>query len=214
MSNLKFLLGAALAALCCNARGQAITSDVDKITARFNFFGLVDVFDENISVGGEYRFNDHWSAGTDVAYIYSSIYLSQSKKTRGYTIRPFLRYYPDEKRTGFFEAQLHYKSVAYHLTDWIDRDVVNGVPGYQEYTSFHYNKKVYGINIIAGTKENLSRNKKLKIVLYLGVGYRYKTQGSDIGSYLRQRGNNISIYNPEYSTLVLPMGASLVYLIK
>ena len=214
MSSLKYLLATVLVTVCCNARGQAVTNNLDKITARFSFFGLTDVFDENISVGGECRYNNHWSAGTDVAYIYNSIYLSQSKKIRGYIVRPFIRYYPDEKRNSFFEAQLHYKSVAYHLTDWIDRDVVNGVPGYQEYTSFNYNKKVYGINIIAGTKENLSRNKKLNIELYLGVGYRYKNQGADIGSYLRQRGNNISIYKPEYSTLVLPMGASLVYLIK
>lgn len=214
MSSLKYLFPLLLAGICCKARGQAVTNNLDKITARFNFFGITDIFDENISIGGEYRYNDHWSAGTDVAYIYNSIYLSQSKKIRGYIIRPFLRYYPDEKRNSFFEAQLHYKSVAYYLTDWIDKDVVNGVPGYQEYTSFHYNKKVYGINIIAGKKANLSRNKKLKLELYIGVGYRYKTQGSDIGSYLRQRGNNISIYNPEYSTLALPMGASLVYAIK
>ncbi len=165
-------------------------------------------------MGGEYRFSDHLSVGSDVAYVYNSIYLSQSKNVSGYLIRPFIRYYPNQNSAGFFEAQLHYKSVAYHITDWIDHEGANGMPAYQEYTAFSYNKNVYGINIIAGTKENLSRNKRLKLELHIGIGYRYKKQGADIGSYLRQRGNNISIYKPEYSTLVIPLGASLTYDIK
>ncbi len=217
MSSLKISLAILVVFFYSNVTGQSVfseTNNFERLTLRFNFLGLIDDFDQNISIGVEYRFNEHWSTGGDVAYIFHSIYLSQSKTVRGYIIRPFIRYYPDKKRTGFFEAQMHYKFVSYGITDWIDRDIINGVASYQEYTSFHYNKNVYGINIIAGTKENLSQDKKLKIELFMGVGYRHKKQGADEGSYLRQRGNNISIYNPKYSTLVLPMGASLVYDIK
>ncbi|MEO6639071.1 MAG: DUF3575 domain-containing protein [Ginsengibacter sp.] len=211
MSKLKYALAILLLIFCLNLNGQSVSDNPGIATGRLNFTGIVDVFDENISIGGEYRLKDHWSIGTDVAYVYNSLYLSQSKTVRGYIVRPFIRYYPDQHRTGFFEAQLNYKYVAYHITDWIDRGGANGMPAYQEYTTFRYNKRVYGINIIAGTKENLSRNKRLKIELYLGIGYRYKKQDADIGTYLRQRGNNLSIYRPEYSTLVLPLGASLIY---
>jgi len=184
------------------------------ITARFNFTGLLDGFDQNISIGGEYRFADHWSAGSDVAYIFASGYLGESKSSHGLILRPFIRYYPENGRYGFFEAGLHYKYVSYKITDWIEKDVVNGVPSYQEYSTFHYLKNVYEINLKAGTAANLSRNKKFRIEFYGGLGVRFKTQKSDNGSYSRTRGWLGSLYNPRYSTLVIPIGMRLVYDLK
>jgi Protein of unknown function (DUF3575) len=195
-----------------NGIGQSLKSyfPEKKIVGRFNFTGLLDAYDENISIGAEYRFNAHWSTGSDVAYIFKSIYLSESKDANGIILRPFIRYYPKKDNSGFLEAEIHYKYVAYQLTDWIGRDASNGVPAYEEYATFHYNKRVFGLNIKAGTDANLSRDKRLRLEVYLGLGIRFKMQGADIGTYIRQRGLFPELYNPQYSTLVLPLGMRLL----
>ncbi|MGN6530814.1 MAG: hypothetical protein ACTHK0_03555 [Ginsengibacter sp.] len=109
------------------------------ITARLNFTGLLDGYDQNISVGAENRFSEHWSTGSDVAYIFNSGYLSESHSSSGFILRPFVRYYPENGRYGFFEAGFHYKHVAYKITDWVGKDDVNGQPSYQgiHYISFY-----------------------------------------------------------------------------
>jgi hypothetical protein len=183
------------------------------MTAHFNFTGLLDAFDQNISIGGEYRFAEHWSAGSDVAYVFASAYFSESKSSHGFILRPFIRYYPGKSRYGFFEAGLHYKYVAYKITDWIGKDVVNGQPSYEEYSSFHYIKNAYEFNLKTGTATSLSRNKNLRMEFYAGLGFRFKTQESENGSYDRTRGWLV-IYNPRYSTIVVPMGMRLVYDLK
>jgi hypothetical protein len=199
-----------------NGTGQSIKSyfPEKKIVGRFNFTGLLDVFDENISIGAGYRFSPHWSTGIDVAYIFKSIYLSESKVANGIILRPFIRYYPKKEKGGFLEAEIHYKYVAYRLTDWVGRDATNGVPAYEEYATFHYNKRVMGLNINAGTDENLSRDKRLRLEVYIGIGIRFKKQGADIGIYTRQRELFQNLYNPQYSTVVLPLGMRLLYDIK
>ncbi|MGN6530813.1 MAG: hypothetical protein ACTHK0_03550 [Ginsengibacter sp.] len=70
---------------------------------------------------------------------------------------------------------------------------------------------MYDFNLKTGTATNLSRNKKLRLEFYAGLGVRFKTQGSDNGSYTRTRGLFAALYNPHYSTLVIPMGMRLVY---
>jgi hypothetical protein len=184
------------------------------LIARFNFTGLLDAYDENITIGAEYRFSEHWSTGSDVAYIFNSAYLSESHSSSGFIVRPFIRYYPENGRYGFFEAGFHYKHVSYKINDWIGKDVVNGQPAYEEYSAFHFIKNVYDFNLKAGTATDLSRNKKLRLEFYGGVGIRFKNQHSKEGSYTRTRGLLASLYNPHYSTLVVPMGMRIVYEIK
>jgi hypothetical protein len=184
------------------------------LTARFNFIGLLDAYDENFSVGGEYRFAEHWSAGSDVAYIFTSEYLSQSKSSHGVIIRPFIRFYPENGRNGFFEMGLHYKHVDYRITDWIGKNIVNGIPTYEKYETFSFIKNAYEVNFKAGTAANLSRNKKWRLEFYGGLGVRFKKQHSQNGSYTRHRNLFTSIYGPGYSTIVIPMGMRLVHDLK
>lgn len=63
------------------------------------------------------------------------------------------------------EAEFHYKYVTYKITDWIGRDVTNGIPAYEEYTTFNFNKRAIGLHVKTGTSANLSRNKKLGLKL-------------------------------------------------
>ena len=185
-----------------------------KITGRFNFMGLGDPYDENASLGGEYKFDAHWSAGSDVGYIFNSEYLSDSKRTQGFMVRPFIRFYPNIERRGYYEVQVHYKYVSYELTDWLGKDVVDGIPSYEEYTTFHFIKKAWGFHVNAGSSANLSRNKSLRIEYYIGLGVRFKKQYANKGTYSRQKGFFIELYNPQYTMVVLPMGMRLVYDLK
>lgn len=185
-----------------------------KLVARFNITSLADPLDENASLGAEYKFAPKWSAGSDVAYIFSSEYLSDNKRTRGFIVRPFLRFYPNIERRRYVEVQLHYKSASYQLTEWLGKEVVNGVPSYEEYSTFHFIKKALGVHLNAGTSANLSRNKKLRLECYIGLGVRFKKQYSDKGTYLREKGWFPELYQPHYATVVMPMGMRLVYDLK
>lgn len=199
---------------------RILTSDdskinsAEKITARFNFTGLVDPYDENASLGAEYKFDPQWSAGSDLAYIFSSEYLSDSKRTTGFIVRPFVRFYPNNERRWFLELQLHYKYASYQLKDWLGKDIVDGNPSYEELTNFHFIKKAMGLHFNFGTSANLSRDKKLWAEFYVGLGIRHKKQYADEGTYIRQKGWLVDLYQPDYATIVMPMGVRLVYDLK
>lgn len=207
---------------CLNASGQTsdATSSVQnrekrEITARFNFIGLLDPYDENLSFGAEYKFMTHWSTGMDIAYIFRSDYLPKSKLSQGYNLSPFIRYYyPRANGKTFLEAALRYKHVSYQLEGWVGKDIVDGLPSYEEYSTFHYLKNVYEINFKTGTTENLTRDKRLACEFYLGLGLRIKKQGSDNGSYYPDRNWLIRLYDPRYTTLTIPLGARLIYKMK
>jgi hypothetical protein len=186
-----------------------------EINARFNFTGLIDPYDQNISVGGEYRVNEHWSLGSDIAYIFKSYYVPESKYSRGYILRPFVRYYPyNRDKYSFFEAGFHYKHVSYQIKDWLGRDVINGVPSYEEFSTFHFLKNAFEFNMKIGTATDLTRDKKFRMEFYIGLGYRFKGQHSDFGAYMPQRTFFSDRFQPHFSTLTLPMGVRIVYTFK
>jgi Protein of unknown function (DUF3575) len=182
---------------------------------RFNFLGLLDGFDQNLSIGGEYRFNPNWSTGADAAWIFYSAYLSENKGSKGFIFRPFIRYYPHPGRHDFFEAELHYKYAVYQVQDWIGMDPVNGVPSYDEYATVPFRKNVFDIHVKAGDQQYLDRNKRILMEFAIGVGIRWKWQGVDHGVYTRTGFlNSENIFGPHFVTPVVPMTLRLVYLIK
>lgn len=185
-----------------------------KIVGRFNFTGLADPYDENASIGAEYKFAPRWSAGSDVAYIFNSQYISNAKKSNGFIVRPFVRFYPNITRRGFLEVQVHYKYASYQVTDWLGKDVIEGIPAYEQYTTFQYIKKACDFHLIAGSSTNLTPDKKLRLEFYIGLGVRYKKQYVDNGFYTPKKGAFLELYNPQRTTAVLPMGMRLVYDLK
>lgn len=209
----KILTTCLLVIICYSGTSQQLdnTSSSRTVTGRFNFMGFMDYYDVNFSIGAEYRLKPNLSVGSDIAYIYQSAYLYESKNSKGFIFRPFLRIYTGKDRRGFFETELHYKFVSYKITDWIARDVTNGVPAYEEYTTFHFRKNVFGVNIKTGTQANLSKDKRFRLEFYVGLGIRFKNQGTDEGSYIRQRGFFVDLYRPHYSSVTFPAGARLLY---
>ena len=186
---------------------------------RFNFTGLADPIDNNISFGGEFPIHPQWSVITDLAYIEYSGYFSRIKRTSGYIIKPAIRYYPYSlKHNGFLEAVLFYKKAHYNLRDWLGKDCVNGVQSYEQYTDFSYNKHVTGFNLQMGIQTALSRNKQLQFEAYLGLGIRIRQQdvaGEENCCYNVER--DFPDVNGSSGSFVLssfPLGMRIIYCIK
>lgn len=184
---------------------------------RFNMLGLLDIFDGNVSFGGEYAFQPRWSVTTDLSFIFYSVYFQDSKGALGYNIKPGIRYYVADNRRGFLEAILFYKRVGYKTEGWLDEDVVNGIPAYQKFQDFTIRKQVAGINIQAGLQRSISADKLLRMEGYIGLGIRFKWR--DIKNHPEASFNRSDSFfwrenNDYYVVPSVPFGIRLVYCIK
>lgn len=145
---------------------------------RLNPLGLLDFNDHNISIGAEYRFKPAWSVSADIAYIFDAS-IEDLQRTRGYIFRPAVRKYYGRQLNSFFEAELHYKYVSYTMEGWVDRNVVNNTPAFEQYIRYHLIKKVVGLQVKAGAQEILVKD-RLLIEIYAGVGIRAKWHDTDL----------------------------------
>lgn len=144
-----------------------------KAALRFNFTGLTDPIDNNLSLGGEYVLNQQWSVVADIAWITHSVYFSYYKGLTGYMLRPGIRYYPSVKHRDFIDVIFLYKHINYHMEDWLGKDCVNGVAAYNQYQKFTYGKRVAGVNVQGGFQVSLSKNKLFRLEGYAGLGIRF-----------------------------------------
>jgi hypothetical protein len=173
--------------------------------------------DHTLLLTGEYRFNNKLALVTDVGYIFASDYIGDVKTTWGFNIRPSLRMYYGKRNKGYLQAQAFYKMATYTLHDWVGKDCVNGVPTYEQQMDFDYRKKVAGFNVIAGGILPLSKSGKWLIDLYGGLGFRYKTHemvGEGNDCYNLNSGSFLDLYNDEMTTLSVPMGVRLTYVLQ
>lgn len=147
------------------------------IFLRWNVSSLLDLLEPNVSIGAEYRIKENFSVSLDAGYLfYSQFYSSvDNQNATGFIVRPAVRYYPDSKRRFFIEGEFHFKQVTYQLTDWLQRDLSsNGVPSYQEYTDFKLRKQVFGFNAKLGYVLPLSKDNKIWLEPYWGIGIKLK----------------------------------------
>jgi hypothetical protein len=167
---------------------------------RFNFLGLLDPFDNNLTVGMEQPLSNHFSVALDAGWIFYSNYFSNAKSSNGILLRPSIRWYPRVEGRGFLETELHYKMVSYRLEDWIGRDCDNEVPAFDEYTTFSYRKRSYGFNLRGGVKSALDREKKFWLEFSGGLGIRWRNQGlhnepnscyNRVGTFFNPNGSNV-----------------------
>lgn len=144
---------------------------------RFNLTNLINPVEPSVSLGYEYQVGENISVSADAGWVYYSNYFEGIKNTTGILLRPAIRWYPGQKERYYGEIEFHYKHVNYTFEDWIGRNCVNEIPNYEEYTSFKYEKKVTGINLKGGIVEPVTRNKKIWIDVYIGIGLRKKSEG-------------------------------------
>jgi hypothetical protein len=138
---------------------------------RFNIINLVDVSEPNISFGAERRISGRLSLALDAGYIVHSQRFHDIGRSSGFIIRPAVRYFPEKSRI-FLEAEVHYKQHTHHIHDWIGRDVVAGVPAYQEYKEFRLRKQVIGPHFKFGTL--IPVNNRFWFEFYVGVGIHFR----------------------------------------
>jgi hypothetical protein len=196
---------------------RAWRNDTGKVYLRANLLGLNDLFDGNASFGAEYRLNRSWSVTMDAGYIFYSLYTGKAKRTSGILLRPAIRKYTSKYRNRFIDLQLHYKSVEYHINDWLGKDVVNGVPTYEELKVFKYRKRVMGAHILFGGREALTRNRRLFLEAFFGLGLHYKEEWLPNEANSRYAPGNSSIFRNASSEKVnhllpaVPTGVRFIY---
>jgi hypothetical protein len=176
-------------------------------------FAIADI-DNNIMVGGEYRFQHNLSVSLDVAYIFFSNYYAESKKSHGFNVRPSFRYYYGKREHEFLQLQLFYKHVDYNMYGWVGKDCVNDVPTYNQLQDFIIKKNVKGINILVG--ELLPLSEKMYIDMAIGLGVRFKDQkiasgGDCIPSQTRSMVNR---FDETVTSVSLPFAIKFAYILK
>jgi hypothetical protein len=139
---------------------------------RLNFTGLFDPVETNFSVGYEYRLKEKMSLAADLGYLFYSVYFENITGTSGYIFRPSIRLFIDEKNRGYFDTEIHYKHTNYKIEDWLGRGCVNGIPAYEEFTTFKYKRDILGLHLKIGYQGMLSRNGKFWYEIYTGAGIR------------------------------------------
>lgn len=195
---------------------RELKADTGRVYLRVSPLGLIDPFDGNVTFGGEYRFNDTWSATLDAGAILYSAYFSNTKRATGLLLRPGIRLYPTEYKDFFIDLQFHYKTVTYHIRDWLQKDVVANVASYEEYKVFKYKKKVIGGHAMVGFRDYFTRNRRFFIEYYAGIGIHYKDEsvyGEPNSQYdMGFRINNTA--NGKFTVPALPAGVRIVYRLK
>lgn len=141
---------------------------------RFNLTHAIDGVEPAINIGAEYRVSERLAVANDVGYIYFSNYLPESKKANGFTIRPSLKYYASQNKRFYVEGELLLKSVFFTMNDWLGMDCVNEVPNYFEERDFKFRKNTYAFHAKIGRVGMLTKDNKVSIDYYCGIGVRYK----------------------------------------
>lgn len=185
---------------------------------RFNATGLIDLVDPNLSIGYEHRYNKNWAMSVDAGWIFFSRYYDHVKRTNGIIVRPAIRHYFGRSNNGFLELELHYKRSVYRIEDWLGRDCVNDVSAYEELTTFNYLRQVLGFHLKLGGQAKLSRNGRLALEYYFGLGARWSSQkvldeptscykyGTGVFGQIGQSKNR--------ATVGIPAGVRLLYSLK
>lgn len=143
---------------------------------RLNPTGLLDPVEPNLSFGYEYRIQEDWAIAGDIAWVFYSRYFEHTKHTNGFIFRPVIRRYIGSRKEAFLDAEFHYKYVVSLIEDWLGRGCVNGVASYEEFTNFHYRRQSIGFHLKMGAQSKISKNNKLGIEYYLGLGLRWNFQ--------------------------------------
>jgi hypothetical protein len=174
---MKLLFGVVTLLLFQNAFSQKTSLMAKDKLIRINVSGLLDPIETNISGGLEYRLKDNVAISLDAGYIfYSNYYQLRNGSSSGFLFRPAIRYYTDKDKRFYIEAELHFKTVTTKLTDWLGKDCVNNVMTYEEFTDFKVRKNVIGLNLKFGYQIKLSKNDKLWLEPYFGLGIKQRRE--------------------------------------
>jgi hypothetical protein len=175
---------------------------------------LVNV-DQAVLLGVEYRFRSRWSVVGDVGYIGNSRYLEENGKTRGFEVRPAMRYYYSRNGLGYVQGQLLYRRVNYRLTDWLGKNCVNGVPTFEQLQEFRFQKQNVGAAIVLGSIQELSP--RWLVDISLGLGLQHRTHNLKAGAnscYVPRGGLFRTAIQDDIWLPTMPIAVKLAYVIQ
>lgn len=169
--------------------------------------------------GAEYKLNSRLKLVADAGWIFASVIYGSEEGARGasgFIIRPGIKYFPSN-RNHYLQAQVFYKQVTHRLYDWLDMDVENGVPAYEQLQEFRFRRKIVGLNFILGVMRPLFKSKKVFADIYLGAGIRYKSAavvGEEDSQYEVPGAVTIGDGEPLSVLPSIPCGVRLVFLLR
>jgi hypothetical protein len=170
--------------------------------------------DGQLIAGIEHRSGKGWAYAVDAGYIFSTYYLSNVKKVRGFELRPAIRYYHGKYKREYGQVQFFYKEVDYQFRDWLGKDVVNGTPSYERLQAFNFRKKVLSVSFMAG--ETIPLSNRIFLDVYGGIGARYKeqaiTEANSVYEPVEQE--TPLIYGPKVWSICAPAGVKLSFILK
>ena len=196
---------------CADAQIRSDTLYSGNTFLRFNALNLADVSEPNISIGVERRVDELISVALDAGYIFYSQTFNRTGRSRGFIIRPAVRFFPGN---GLFylETELHYKQTTHYLHDWVGRDRVDNVPSYEQLTTFRLRKRVTGIHFKVGRLVPVSD--KLWFEFYLGGGVHFRkyfvVDDPDFAFRFTQNMNTITTGETDI-LIAVPGGFRLLY---
>ena len=136
--------------------------------------------DYSFQAGFERRLSKKLAIVQEAGYIFGSNYIgawrNNVRYVRGLLFRPSIKIILNERRSSYVQSQIFYKQVTHHMRDWLQFNVMNGVPAYEKLENFRYRRKVYGFNFITGRIVPLSVNSRLNLEAYVGIGIRVKRE--------------------------------------
>ena len=204
-----------------NIKKNTYEKKAGTIQLRFYPLGLANILDMNVTAGADVFFAKNNAISIDAGYVFASAYEGGGLRgASGFIFRPGYKFYWASKSNWFGELSFIYKNIKYAGQEsWVGRQVVNGVPAYEEFMRYTVRKEVYGIHAKMGFNFNISRRKRgnLSMEPYWGIGAQYRKYNADLapGDVLRNGDTNGFLF--EYGnrwTVAMPVGLRLMYRIR
>lgn len=157
------------------ARVPKLTDYVSGFT--FSPLALAQI-DNTLMLGAEHEINYRFHLTLEGGWIFHSSYFGAgndvSRNASGFIFRPGAKLFFSSLKQGYFQPQFFYKQVTHTMYDWLEKDVVNGTPSYQQLQEFKFRRKVHGYHGIFGVLRPIGHNERFYMDVYAGLGVRYK----------------------------------------
>ncbi len=160
---------------------RKVTQQVDKgdLHLRWYPLGLINIFDQNLTLEAEYSYVSNRSMILDAGYVMASTYGNESGKIKtasGFIIKTAHRWYFGKGyNPSFIDAEAGFKSVRYQSEDqWVGRGVVAGTPAYEELMQVESQKDVFTLGARIGKRVTFSPTSRVGMEFWGGLGIRYR----------------------------------------
>jgi hypothetical protein len=181
------------------------------IRLRWQPLGLINVFDMNVTVGAEYNYAVNKGITFDAGYIFASLYgengfADNINPASGVILRAGHRWYLGKYSLSMIETEAGLKKATYKSGEqWVGRNVVGGVPAYEELMRITSKKEVYTFNVKYGRRFVFNRNGPMSLELLFGLGIRYRNYYPDLPGDAQNNIENPFVSNPwSYGSSWLP----------